>query len=223
MLLAIDTATDRLSLALHNGDALLAEFTLTVGRGHSARLAPLVAQIMAHSKVAAADLTALAVAVGPGSYTGLRVGIALAKGLAAVNHLPLVPLSTLDITAAGQTFYDPQATLVALAPAGRNRVLSAEYRVRQGRWRAQRQARLQSWEELLDSYDFPICLTGEITQQGLQQARKAIAAGQNIRLLPPAERLRRAGFLAEEALRRLRQSQDYPADRVRPIYLKSPG
>lgn len=223
MLLAIDTATDRLSLALHNGDVLLAECTLTVGRGHSARLAPLVAQIMAHSKVAAADLTALAVAVGPGSYTGLRVGIALAKGLAAVNHLPVVPLSTLDITAAGQTLYDPQATLVALAPAGRNRVLSAEYRVRQGRWRAQSQVRLQSWEELLDSYDFPICLTGEITQQGLQQARKAIAAGKNIRLLPPAERLRRAGFLAEEAQQLLRQSQDYPADRVRPIYLKSPG
>ena len=223
MLLAIDTATDILSLALHNGDVLLAECTLTVGRGHSARLAPLVDQIMAYSNVAAADLTALAVAVGPGSYTGLRIGIALAKGMAAVNHLPVVPLSTLDITAAGQTFYDPQAALIALAPAGRNRVLSAEYRVQQGRWKAQSPIRLQSWEELLDSLEGPICLTGEINQQGLQQVQRAIAAGQNIRLLPPAERLRRAGFLAEEAQRRLRQSQDYPADRVMPIYLKSPG
>lgn len=224
MLLAIDTATRIISLALHDGEVLLAECTMTVGRNHSACLAPMIQQIMAQSDVGAADLRALAVSVGPGSYTGLRIGVALAKGMAAVRNLPLVPVSTLDIIAAGQTFCDPRARLVALAPAGRGRVISAEYRARNGRWTARGAASLQSWEDLLASYDeLPVYLTGEITHQGLQKARAAVADGQDIRLIPPAERLRRAGYLAEAAWRRLREGQDFPAERVMPIYLKSPG
>ena len=227
MLLAIDTATRIISLALHDGEVLLAECTLTVGRNHSACLAPMVQQIMAQSDASAADLKALAVSVGPGSYTGLRIGVALAKGMAAVRNLPLVPVSTLDTIAAGQTFCDPQARLVALVPAGRSRVISAEYRAKNGRWATQGTAALQSWEDLLASYDeLPICLTGEITRQGLQKVRAAVAGGQDIRLIPPAERLRRAGYLAEAAWRRLRAAragQDFSAERVMPIYLKSPG
>lgn len=224
MLLAIDTATRIISLALHDGEVLLAECTMTVGRNHSACLAPMIQQIMARSDVGAADLRALAVSVGPGSYTGLRIGVALAKGMAAVRNLPLAPVSTLDIIAAGQTFYGPPARLVALAPAGRGRVISAEYRVRNGRWTARGAASLQSWEDLLASYnELSVCLTGEITRQGLQKVRAAMAGGQDIRLIPPAERLRRAGYLAEAAWRRLREGQDFPAERVMPIYLKSPG
>ena len=90
MLLAIDTATQIMSIALHDGEALHAECTLTAGRQHSALLAILIKQIMAQSSLPTDDLTALAVSVGPGSYTGLRIGVALAKGMAAVNDLLLV-------------------------------------------------------------------------------------------------------------------------------------
>lgn len=227
MLLAIDTATQIMSLALHDGEVLLAECALTVGRNHSACLAPMIQRIMAQSDVGAADLKALAVSVGPGSYTGLRIGVALAKGMAAVLDLPLAPVSTLDTIAAGQTFYDRRARLVALVPAGRGRVISAEYRARNGRWTAQGAASLQSWEDLLASYEgLSVWLTGEITRQGLQKARAAAAGGQDIRLIPAAERWRRAGYLAEIAWRRLRAAgaeQDFSAARVMPIYLKSPG
>ena len=229
MLLAIDTATRIISLALHDGDMVLAESTLTVGRNHSACLAPMIQQMMAQSDVTAADLKAMAVSVGPGSYTGLRIGVALAKGMAAACSIPLVPVSTLDTIAAGQTFHDRQAVLVALVPAGRNRVISGEYRVRKGRWTAQGTARLQSWDDLLSSCDLcelPVCLTGELTGPGLEAVQAAVAAGGKIRLLPPAERLRRAGYLAEEAWRRLREAggeRDFSAERVMPIYLKSPG
>lgn len=229
MLLAIDTATQIISLALHDGDALLAEYALTVGRSHSARLAPMIQQMMAQSDVTAADLTAMAVSVGPGSYTGLRIGVALAKGMAAGGGIPLAPVSTLDTIAAGQAFCDPRTALIALVSAGRNRVISGEYRAKQGRWTAHGPARLQSWDELLASCDLcqlPVCLTGEITEPGLAALQSAVAAGQAIRMLPPAARWRRAGFLAEEAWRRLRAAngeQGFAAEQVMPIYLKSPG
>ena len=85
MLLAIDTATSLLGIALHDGDRLLAECTLTVDRSHSAVLAPMIKQIMERTGVAGDELTALAVSVGPGSYTGLRIGVALAKGMAGAR------------------------------------------------------------------------------------------------------------------------------------------
>ncbi len=227
MLLAMDTATQIISLALHDGDRLLMECTLTVGRNHSARLAPMVRQAMAQFDLTAADLQALAVSVGPGSYTGLRIGVALAKGMAAVRSIPLVPVSTLDALAAGQTLHDPQAALVALVSAGRRRVISGEYRRQNGRWKAQGPPALQSWDDLLASYeDLPLWLTGEISRQGLEKVQAAIAGGQSIRLRPAAERLRRAGYLAEEAWRRLRAAsaeEHFPADRVMPLYLKPPG
>ena len=102
MLLAIDTATQALSIALHDGAALAAEHTLKADRRHSALLAPLIKQMMAQCDVTSGDLSALAVSVGPGSYTGTRIGVAMAKGMAAAAELPLVPVTTLETVLAAQ-------------------------------------------------------------------------------------------------------------------------
>ncbi len=226
MLLAIDTATHIMSLALHTGDTLLSEITMKIGRNHSAYLAPMIQQIMEQSEVGADDLTAMAVSIGPGSYTGLRIGVALAKGMAAVNKIPLVGLSTLDTIAAGQTYYNTRHTLVVVVPAGRGRVISDTYRAKKGRWIADGNPILQSWDDLLDAVDERIYLTGEIVPQGLKAIKDAQDAGKSITLVQPAERLRRAGFLAEEAWRLIREENeddDFSAEKVIPVYLKSPG
>ncbi|MCY3779608.1 MAG: tRNA (adenosine(37)-N6)-threonylcarbamoyltransferase complex dimerization subunit type 1 TsaB [Chloroflexi bacterium] len=226
MLLAIDTATQILSIALHDGDELRAECSLSAGRQHSALLAPMIKQIMTQIEVNTGDLTALAVAIGPGSYTGLRIGVALAKGMAAVNDLPLVPATTLDIAAAAQDGRSSDETLIATVPAGRNRAIWAEYLRQSGHWRERRPAQISSWPELLAGCSRPGLISGEITGTGLKAIRDAQKSGDRIRLLPAAERLRRAGYLAEIAWRRLRGSEahrPFPADQVMPIYLKSPG
>ena len=225
MLLAIDTATRILSLALHDGDRVLAECTLNVGRNHSALAAPLIQQIIAQTGRSSDDLAALAVCVGPGSYTGLRIGIALAKGLAAVGNLPLVPVNTLDIIAAGQTCAAASQPMIVTVPAGRSPVIWAVYRSADARWIAQSEPKLGNLDEMLAAADAPFILTGEITGDGLQQLRSAIKAGQAIKLISPAQRLRRAGHLAEIAWERLRNDGNhaFPADRALPVYLRSPG
>lgn len=226
MLLAIDTSTRIMSLALHTGDTLLAECTLTIGKGHSEYLATMIQQMMTQSNVAGSDLTAMAVAIGPGSYTGLRIGVSLAKGMAAVKNLPLVGISTLDTIALGQSFYNTRYTLMVVVPAGRGRVIAGKYRGKKGRWVAKGKPILESWDDLLDTVDEQIYLTGEITDLGLEAVKLAQESDKSITLIQPAYRLQRAGFLAEEAWRQLRdttEDYDFSADKVMPVYLKSPG
>lgn len=223
MLLAIDTATETLSIALHDGDTLAAERTLLAGRRHSALLAPQIERMMAETDLRPADLVALAVAVGPGSYTGARIGVALAKGLASPRGLPLVAATTLETTLAAQALHYDDAPLIATVAAGRNRVIWAEYRAEGESWIERRAPQISDWGAMLARYDCPLRLCGEISEAGLAQIRKAQEAGREIELAPAAARIRRAGYLAEIAWRRLRESgaDAFPAADAMPIYLKS--
>ena len=103
MLLALDTSTSQLGLALYDGERLLAERLWVSKVRHTVELAPAVEQILQQSGLALSALTALGVALGPGSFTSLRVGLAFAKGLAFSLTLPLIGISTLAILAAPLT------------------------------------------------------------------------------------------------------------------------
>lgn len=226
MLLAIDTSTQIMSIAMHDGLTLQAEYSLNAGRRHSAQLAPLIEQILAQAALTSADLSALAVSVGPGSYTGLRIGVALAKGMAAARDLPLVPVTTLETIAAAQRVDPGDKPLIATVSAGRDRVIWAAYRYVDEGWAERLSPQISSWDMLLESFDCPFVLSGEISAAGWEKLNAARDAGARIDIRPAAERLRRAGYLAEIAWQRLRESSDkraFPADRVMPIYLKGPG
>src|SRR5262249_9497463 len=89
MLLALDTSTGLASVALYDG-AVRAEATWRAGREHSTQVLPGAVRLLEQQRLEPSDLRGVAVAIGPGSYTGVRVGIALAKGLAVALHVPLV-------------------------------------------------------------------------------------------------------------------------------------
>ncbi|NNF58174.1 MAG: tRNA (adenosine(37)-N6)-threonylcarbamoyltransferase complex dimerization subunit type 1 TsaB [Rhodothermaceae bacterium] len=128
LLLGIETATDVCSVALLDGEALLAETSLFVPRSHAARLAPLIQEMLAHTGRTAADLDAIAVSAGPGSFTGLRIGASTAKGLAVAADAVLVAVPTLDALAqAAWPAPDPTPVLVTL-PSRRGEVYGALYR-----------------------------------------------------------------------------------------------
>ncbi|HVU13152.1 MAG TPA: tRNA (adenosine(37)-N6)-threonylcarbamoyltransferase complex dimerization subunit type 1 TsaB [Phototrophicaceae bacterium] len=221
-LLALDTATQYISIALHDGQQVLGEQTWLSENHHTVELAPAVRKLLAQANLTASELTALAVSLGPGSYTGLRIGVALAKGMAAAHHLPLVGISTLDILASEQ----PQSpgALILVLPAGRGRVVTARYHWRKGHWKPRGEAENMDWDTLIKSIDGPASISGEVSPDG----RAAIEAAQQqslpITLTSPTLRLRRAGFLAEEAWARLRANPDqdaFNADAVAPIYVKT--
>lgn len=224
MLLAIDTATRFMSLALHDGHELLAEQTLAIGNHHTTELAPTLQHMLAVCDVQMGQITALAASTGPGSYTGLRIGVALAKGLATAHQLPLVGVSTLDTLAAAQ----PQANggLITLVQAGRGRIIVRTYRWRKGRWGSHAEPQLMDWETLFASIDGPALLTGEITLQGMEALKHAQAENIPVTLAPPAQRLRRAGVMADVAWELLAEAPDksvFAPSKLLPVYVRSEG
>lgn len=221
MLLAIDTATNVSTLALHDGHALLGEETWrSPANTHAVELAPAIQRLLARCGTKMSDLTALAVCSGPGSYTGLRIGVSLAKGIASARHLPLVGIASLDVLALGH----PQATggLVTVIQAGRGRVIAGAYQWRKGRWKARNEPLLMTWEMLIATIDGPATITGEIDREGYAALVAAHGDGVPVTIASAALRIRRAGFMAEEAWSRLKgHEDDFPATRLVPIYVKT--
>lgn len=221
MLLALDTATTMMSIALHDGRSLLAEQTWPSDNQHTVELAPALEKLLARCGYTLSDLTALACATGPGSYSGLRIGVALAKGIASARDLPLIGISTLDILAVAQPNY--QNTLIVVVTAGRGRVAVGRYQWRKGRWVGRGEPQLMDWATLFASIDGPAHLTGEVSAVGMEKCAAAQASGVPVTLAPAGHRLRRAGFLAEEAWSRYQAAgkTGFQAAQVTPFYIKT--
>ena len=217
MLVAIDTSTDTASLALHDGFQVRVEHTWESPRRHTVELLPRLVAALEQITLSAKHLSGVAVARGPGSFTGLRVGMAVAKGLALARGLPLIGVPTLDVIAAAQS--RSRRTLCAVLQAGRGRICVALYRWRDGRWQAREEPRLSTWQKLTQEITSPTLFCGEIDPAGTE----ALAALDDLAvLLPAAARLRRAGFLADEAWQRLNRGESDDPATLTPIYLQYP-
>lgn len=126
-ILAIDSATPVAGVALIKDKALLREEFINFKKTHSETLMPMVDQILRECEVAVQDLTAIAVTIGPGSFTGLRIGLAAAKGLSLAIGKPLVGISTLDVMAHNIVLSD--SLICPLLDARKQEVYTAFYDV----------------------------------------------------------------------------------------------
>ncbi|MGE5207150.1 MAG: tRNA (adenosine(37)-N6)-threonylcarbamoyltransferase complex dimerization subunit type 1 TsaB [Chlamydiota bacterium] len=146
LLLAVDTSGKQGSIALaradrNNFEAL--EVVPLTGGTFSAQLVPQIADLLARHKFSKHDLDAFVVASGPGSFTGLRVGLAAIKGLAEVLHKPIVAVSLLEVLAISAAM---DASLVAALDAGRSEAYAGEYEVAGGNARLERESLLNEEE-----------------------------------------------------------------------------
>jgi tRNA threonylcarbamoyladenosine biosynthesis protein TsaB len=124
LLLALDTATPAVTVALHDGTSVVAEATTVGAMRHGELLAPQVVAVLGAAGATRADLTAVAVGVGPGPFTGLRVGLVTARVLGAVLGIPVQGVCTLDVLAAGAALDEP---FLVATDARRKEVYSAAY------------------------------------------------------------------------------------------------
>ena len=130
MLLAIDTATRTASVALYDETGIIGEATWRARENHTTSLMPQLLRLMAMSGTRIEKVQVLAVAIGPGSFTGLRIGLSVAKGLALARGLPVVGVPTLDGLA--QAFALQPLPIWAVLEAGRGKYAAARFTVRHG-------------------------------------------------------------------------------------------
>ena len=129
-LLAIETATDLVGAAVHAGDGGVVERSHVGGRAHAELLAPVIEEVCAMAGCTLGDLDGLAVDVGPGLFTGLRVGVATAKALGQALGLDVVGVTSLDVLAAAARELagtDRAARVVTVVDARRGEVFAAAY------------------------------------------------------------------------------------------------
>jgi tRNA threonylcarbamoyladenosine biosynthesis protein TsaB len=124
LVLGFDTATPAVSVALHDGERVISAAGAVDARRHAELLTPMIAKVMADAGVARGDLGAIAVGVGPGPYTGLRVGVVTARVLGSVLGLPVPGVCSLDIMAAS---VGPGREFLVATDARRKEVYWARY------------------------------------------------------------------------------------------------
>lgn len=222
MILAIDTATDWAGVALYDEGAhqIRYEVTWWARRRHTTTLLPRVDEMLTDQSLDRDAITGVAVAIGPGSYTGLRVGLSLAKGLVQALHVPLVGIPTLDVVA--YPHRGRQEHICTIIQAGRTRVCWALYPPGHPSSPADgyHLDEIETVARALARHASPVFVVGEITPA----QREALArAGDHVRVGTPADGLRRPGFLAEMGYHAFQAGrQDDPAT-LSPIYLRHPG
>ncbi len=214
--LAVDTATDTAGVALHDGVQVIAETGWVSRRRHTVELAPTVGRVLAAHGVCIEELGGVAVAIGPGSYTGLRIGLSFVKGLALATGVPIVPIPTLDIVAAPLS--PPHclrtASLWGVLSAGRGRVVAAQYGAQMQDMPDPSALEAQTIADLAARGGRSDWVAGELDAEAREELKLA-----GFVVLPPAAGARRAGWLAELGRSRFGDQGGSDPDDLTPIYL----
>jgi tRNA threonylcarbamoyladenosine biosynthesis protein TsaB len=216
MLLAIDTSTQWTALAIFDGSQVLGETIWRTHYHHTVELSSGIDSLLDRCQLSPSDLSALAVAMGPGSFTSLRIGLSVIKGLSLALRLPVIGIPTLDVVAAAQPIQD--FPLVAVLQAGRTRITVGRYQPQGQIWVADGEPILTTIKELAVSIQKPMIIAGELTTENRDQLQSSCP---HALLASPARSMRRPSFLAELAWDRWKSGDiDNPAT-LSPIYMRT--
>ena len=210
--LAVDTTTERGSVAVTEDDSVAGEVRLVSPDGHSRRLLPAVDFLLQSLGLRPGDIAGYAVTTGPGSFTGLRVGLSTVQGLALGAGRPCVGMSALEVLAARIAGAAPAS--VALMDAYRGEVYGAVYD-EQGR--AVGPATVERPDALVGRTPERAAFVGD----GARRHRDLILALRPYALFP-ARSLFLAGTLARLAAPRLQRGEGVSPAGLRPLYLREP-
>lgn len=217
MLLAIDTATRFAGIALYGQNGLLVEQMWRTTDNHTVELMPYIVHACEQQQLLPGALQVIGVSLGPGSFTGVRVGLSVGKGLALALSIPLLGVPTLD--AAAYAHSRETLPVRSVLPAGRGRWCTALYQTIGGKWQRLSDYSLIDSDALATSLSEPTLLCGEVDTNLAEALREsnpdnAIVAG-------PALRARRPGFVAELAWQRFVSGERDDLTSLSPIYLQA--
>jgi len=217
MELSIDTASEIASVALSREGALEAEVSWRCRRNHTVELLATIDRLLAQMGATKQDLAAVFVCTGPGMYTGLRVGVSTAQGLAYALRLPVVGIGRLELDAYQHAAFPGR--IVAVHRAGRGELAWAAFRSRP--WRQVTAPRLDWPAEVVRRARGRTLFCGEVDDELARAAAEALGA--RVVIASAAASVRRAAFLAELGQRRLAAGEGGDVASLRVVYLRPPA
>lgn len=211
-LLAIDSSTSVTGLALYDGETC-SELVWNAGRNQTTSISTEMMHLLQLSGLELRDLGAIAVAIGPGSFNGLRVGMSVAKGLCYGLGIPIVGVGTLDVTAYPHT--GRRSPIRAFVRAGRGRAVYADFRHRNGRWTRTSDLRNSPLDEISEQLSERTIIVGDMPRPLAEKlAQEAHAV-----ILEPALRMRRPSHLAEIGYHRWEANDCDSLEALEPVYV----
>ncbi len=217
MEIAIDTSTGWGGIALSQDGNLLAELTWKPGQNHTSELFPNIERLLQTAKTDIKSLSAVFVAIGPGSFNGLRAGISAAKGLAFSLNVPLVGISTLEAEALPFAFTG--LPLCPIHDAGRGEIATALYS-RAGDWQQLKEAYLTNIQALCESINAKTLFCGEIPPTAIDHILTSLE--ENAVIPEWEQRLRRPGNISYLGWQKLKSGLSHSLTTLQPIYLRQP-
>ena len=218
LILAFETSAKACSVAIHDGQKLLGESYQNTGLTHSQTLMVMAEDLLKSCGKTAADVTHLAVAAGPGSFTGVRIGVSAAKGFAWGAELPVYGVSTLESMALSLGAL--HGHVCCCMDARRKQVYNAIFLAENGKLTRVSEDRAISLEDLkneLEHIDGPVFLVGD----GAELTHKTLSGGISGLILPPEHRRQqRASGVALAAIEAMNRGESADGAALQPNYLR---
>ena len=218
-IVSMDAATRYSGLAILEDEVLRGEWLVSSGLTHSQRLMPALDFLLQETDISIQEVAALVVSQGPGSFTGLRIGLATARALAQGLQIPLVGVPTLELWAAA--FAGGDGLVLPLLDARRNEFYMALYRKTGQSLECLLQPRQQpliGMAELLAEYEGTIWAVGDAVSRDAERLKEAL--GERLQITPECYRVPRPSVLAQLGLERLRRGEVLDYHQLRPLYLR---
>ncbi len=221
LVLGIDTATLVCSVALAREGSIVGEYSLNIKKTHSQRLMPLIAGLLNDADLNKEDISGIAVASGPGSFTGIRIGMATARALAQGLKVPLVGVPTLDILAAQFPFTD--GLICPVLDARRQEVYTSVYRCPLGKLHRITDYMAVPLEELFDFLNQntvgKVIFSGDALDKYAGLIKETL--GERVSWAPSSLKINRGALAAELGLDIIKKGNHYDNYKnLQPLYLR---
>lgn len=220
-ILSIECSAKSASCAIVSEDKIIGSSFINVGLTHSQTLLPAVSDLLCNTKTNIKDINAFAISAGPGSFTGIRIGISAVKGMALVENTPCISVSTLYAIA--QNFRDRDAVVCTVMDARCKQVYAALFRVKDGKVKRLCEDKAVKSEDFAKEimrlrYKCPIIIAGD----GAEVFFPFVQRRKNIILADLPLRLQNGVGVGLAAIEEYKKGNTWAPEKLLPIYLRLP-
>ena len=217
-ILGIDTSSMAASVAVIEDNKLMCEYTINTKKTHSQKLMPMIENMLGLSDLNVREIDAIAVCEGPGSFTGLRIGMATAKAIAHVNDIPVIGVNSLEALAANMNLCDKK--ICSILDAQRNQVYTGRYQYEGTKLVEIKEIGIQQIDELLEE----LAQSGEqwiLVGEAVYKYEDKIREISNIEIPAASNNVTKAGSLCSVAKVKFDEGKDiFDCYTVNPLYIR---